>query len=127
MPLGALCRAMEPPADAATLDAAAELRHRDRLTVALVVSQQHAFPDNWIYIHDPGVEVGRVQNFGSWSPYMVKDARTCLGLEFWVNEGDEMWTKPDADLIEQGKRELKHLGLVSDPSRIEAGYVVRVP
>ena len=71
-----------------------------------------AFPDNWIYIHDPDVEVGRIQNFGSWSPYLVKDGRTCLGLEFFVNEGDEMWTKSDADLIEQGKRELEQLGLV---------------
>jgi UDP-galactopyranose mutase len=56
----------------------------------------------------------------------VKDGRTCLGLEFFVQEGDQMWTKSDEDLVEQGKRELEHLGLV-DPSVVEAGYVVRMP
>ena len=127
MPLGALCQAMEPPADTATLDAAAELRHRDHLTVALVVNQQHSFPDNWIYVHDPGVEVGRVQNYGSWSPYMVKDGKTCLGLEFFVNEGDAMWTKPDEQLIQQGIRELVHLDLIDNASAVETGYVVRMP
>ena len=99
-----------------TEEAAAELRYRDHLTVALVVPQKHSFSDNWIYVHDPDVEVGRVQNYGSWSPFMVKDGRTCLGLEYFVNEGDGMWTKPDADLIEQGTRELFALGLIDDPS-----------
>jgi protoporphyrinogen oxidase len=127
MPMGALCAAMRPAADAATLDAAADLRYRDHLTVALVVPQEYSFTDNWIYIHDPEVEVGRVQNFGSWSPFMVKDGRTCLGLEYFVNEGDSMWTKPDEDLIEQGKREMHRLGLIADPGRVEAGYVVRMP
>ena len=83
--------------------------------------QEFSFTDNWIYIHDPEVEVGRVQNFGSWSPFMVKDGRTCLGLEYFVNEGDDMWTKSDADLIEQGKRELHTLGLIADPEQVEAG------
>ena len=96
------------------------------MTVALVVPEEYCFPDNWIYIHDPDVEVGRIQNFGSWSPYLVKDGRTCLGLEFFVHEGDEMWTKSDDDLVEQAKRELQHLGLV-DASKVEAGYVVRMP
>ena len=94
--------------------AAESLRYRDFMTVALVVPEEYGFPDTWIYIHDPDVEVGRIQNFASWSPYLVKDGRTCLGLEFFVQEGDEMWTKSDADLVEQGKRELQHLGLV-DP------------
>jgi len=70
--------------------------------------------------------VGRIQNFGSWSPYMVKEGRTCLGLEFFVFEGDETWTRSDEDLIEQGKRELGVLNLV-DPTKVEAGYVVRMP
>jgi protoporphyrinogen oxidase len=127
MPIGALCRAMDPPVDGLTGEAAVELRYRDHLTVALVVSQADAFPDNWIYVHDPEVQVGRVQNYGSWSPFMVKEGRSCLGLEFFVNEGDEMWTKPDDELIEQGIRELCHLGLVSDASSVETGYVVRMP
>jgi protoporphyrinogen oxidase len=127
MPLGALCRAMDPPADLAAQEASAELHHRDHLTVALVVTQKHSFSDNWIYVHDPDVEVGRVQNYGSWSPFMVKEGRTCLGLEFFVNEGDEMWTKSDADLIAQGTRELCHLKLIDDPSAVQSGYVVRMP
>ncbi|MDQ1509210.1 MAG: hypothetical protein QOG50_1054, partial [Actinomycetota bacterium] len=127
MPIGVLCRAMHPPVDEATAEAAVELRHRDHLTVALVIAQAHAFTDNWIYVHDPEVEVGRVQNYGSWSPFMVKEGRSCLGLEYFVNEGDEMWTKSDAELIEQGKRELSKLGLISDASKVETGYVVRMP
>jgi protoporphyrinogen oxidase len=126
MPISQLLNAMEPPADAAAVRAANDLRYRDFLTVALVVPEQFSFPDNWIYVHSKDVQVGRIQNFGSWSPYMVKEGRTCLGLEFFVFEGDETWNKPDAELIEQGKRELGILGLV-DPSRVEAGYVVRMP
>jgi hypothetical protein len=77
-------------------------------------------------VHAKNVQVGRIQNFGAWSPYMVKEGRTCLGLEYFVFEGDETWNKPDAQLIEQGKRELGLLGLV-DPARVETGYVVRMP
>jgi protoporphyrinogen oxidase len=124
--MGALLQAIDPPPPPEVLQAAAGLTHRDFITVALVLPQEYSFPDNWIYIHDPGVGVGRIQNFGSWSPYLVKEGRTCLGLEFFVNEGDAMWTKPDEDLIEQAKRELEHLGL-GDASRVEAGYVVRMP
>ena len=126
MPISALLEAMDPPVPSEVLKAADGLRYRDFMTVALVVPEEFGFPDNWIYIHDPDVKVGRIQNFGSWSPYLVKDGRTCLGLEFFVHEGDEMWTKSDDDLVEQGKRELQQLGLV-DPSKVEAGYVVRTP
>src|SRR5262249_6700011 len=89
--------------------------------------EERGFPDNWIYINDASVAVGRIQNFGRWSPYLVKDGRTCLGLEYFVNEGDDMWTKADPDLIEQGKRELCEIGLLDDPSQVETGYVVRMP
>ena len=68
------------------------LTFRDFLSVALVIPSEHAFPDNWIYIHEPDVKVGRVQNYGSWSPYLVKEGKTCLGLEYFVNIGDELWT-----------------------------------
>ncbi len=127
MPMSALLVAMDPAADPETMRAARDLRYRDFMTVALVVPQQFSFSDNWIYIHDPGVAVGRVQNFGSWSPYLVKEGRTCLGLEYFVNEGDEMWGKADDELIAQGTREMVQLGLVDDASRVEAGYVVRMP
>jgi len=126
MPLSQLVMAMQPPASEPAAKAASDLRYRDFLTVALVVPEQYSFPDNWIYVHSKDVQVGRIQNFGSWSPYMVKEGRTCLGLEFFVFEGDETWNKPDAELIEQGKRELGILNLV-DPSKVEAGYVVRMP
>jgi protoporphyrinogen oxidase len=126
MPISALLRAMDPPVPADVQAAADDLKYRDFMTVALVVPKEYSFPDNWIYIHDPEVEVGRIQNFGSWSPYLVKDGRTCLGLEFFVQEGDEMWTKSDVDLIEQGKRELEFLGL-AESDKIEAGYVFRMP
>jgi protoporphyrinogen oxidase len=125
-PMNALVKMFDPPAPEEVLAAGADLHYRDFLTVALVVPESKGFPDNWIYIHAKEVKVGRIQNFGSWSPYMVKEGRTCLGLEYFVFEGDELWTARDEDLIERGKRELEILGLV-DPSDIEAGYVVRVP
>ena len=126
MPISQLLKAMDPPASGSAFKAADDLRYRDFLTVALVVPERYSFPDNWIYVHSRDVQVGRIQNFGSWSPYLVKEGRTCLGLEFFVFEGDETWTKPDEELIEQGKRELAILDLV-DPSKVEAGYVVRMP
>jgi len=126
MPLRELVEAIDPPPPPEVLAAARGLSYRDFITIALVVPQEYSFPDNWIYIHDPGVKVGRIQNFGSWSPYLVKEGRTCLGLELFVNEGDDTWTKSDAELVEQGKRELQQLGL-ADSSKVEAGYVVRMP
>ena len=126
MPISQLLKAMDPPAAEPATLAAQDLRYRDFVTVALVVPLEYSFPDNWIYVHSKEVQVGRIQNFGSWSPHMVKEGRTCLGLEFFVFEGDETWNKSDADLIAQGKRELAILGLV-DPSKVEAGYVVRMP
>jgi UDP-galactopyranose mutase len=96
------------------------------LTVALVIPEAKGFPDNWIYIHATDVKVGRIQNFGSWSPFMVKEGRTCLGLEYFVFEGDELWESSDEDLVALARRELALLGLV-DQADVEAGYVVRIP
>jgi protoporphyrinogen oxidase len=126
MPLSSLVNVIDPPAPAEVRAAAADLSYRDFLTVALVVPTEAGFPDNWIYIHDPGVQVGRIQNFGSWSPHMVKEGWTCLGLEYFVFEGDEMWTKSDEALVAQAKDELGRLALV-DPRDVAAGYVVRMP
>ena len=100
--------------------------YRDFLTVALVVPESAGFPDNWIYIHGPEVKVGRIQNFGSWSPYLIKEGRTCLGLEYFVFEGDELWTMADDDLVALGSQELERLGLL-DADKVETGYVVRCP
>jgi protoporphyrinogen oxidase len=126
MPYSALVRAMDPPAPAEILSAADDLHYRDFLTVALVVPEKAGFPDNWIYVHYPGVKVGRIQNFGSWSPYMVKEGRTCLGLEYFVFEGDDVWEMDDESLIALGTDELSRLGLV-DSSQVERGFVVRMP
>ncbi|MEV0730094.1 NAD(P)/FAD-dependent oxidoreductase [Polymorphospora sp. NPDC050346] len=126
MPISELVRAMDPPAPPEVLAAAEALRYRDFLTVALVVPQEFSFPDNWIYIHAPEVKVGRIQNFGSWSPYLVQDGRTCLGLEYFLTLGDELWNSSDEDLIRLGTTELEKLGLVR-PGAVESGYVVRMP
>lgn len=126
MPFTKLIKAMDPAPSPEVLAAAEGTSYRDFLSVALVVPEEFAFPDNWIYIHSPEVIVGRIQNYGSWSPFMVKEGRTCLGLEYFVFEGDEMWNKSDDDLIEQAKREIAFLGLV-DPAKVELGHVVRVP
>jgi protoporphyrinogen oxidase len=126
MPIGELVVSMSPPAAVTAVTAAKRLRHRDFLTVALVVPASAGFPDNWIYVHEPHVRLGRVQNFGSWSPYMVKDGYTCLGLEYFVNVGDDLWTMADDDLIALATREIETLGLVT-PGAVSAGYVVRMP
>jgi protoporphyrinogen oxidase len=126
MPITALVEAMDPPVPAAVRRAAAGLPYRDFLTVALVVPEATGFPDNWIYVHGPEVRVGRIQNFGSWSPELVKDGRTCLGLEYFVFEGDDLWTSSDEDLIALAARELEDLGL-ADAAVVETGYVVRAP
>ncbi|MDA8342458.1 MAG: NAD(P)/FAD-dependent oxidoreductase [Actinomycetota bacterium] len=126
MPLSALVRAFDPPPPAEVRQAAASLGYRDFLTVALVVPEERGFPDNWIYIHAPDVRVGRIQNFGSWSPYLVKGGRTCLGMEYFVFEGDDVWTASDDDLVAMATRELAAIGL-AEPGDVEAGYVVRMP
>ena len=126
MPITHLLKAMDPPIPAHVLAAADALPYRDFLTVALVVPESAAFPDNWIYVHGADVKVGRIQNFGSWSPYLVKDGRACLGLEYFVFEGDELWTMADEDLVALGSHELEKLSLL-DASKVDAGYVVRCP
>lgn len=112
------------PLPATTLEAS-KLRYRDFLTVALMIDSEDLFPDNWIYIHDSKVKVGRVQNFRSWSPEMVPDSKVaCVGLEYFCFEGDGLWSAPDAELVELAKREMEILGLV-DPAKVIGGAVVR--
>ncbi len=126
MPMRELVNAIDPPPPPEVVAAADDLHYRDYLTVALVVPEARSFPDNWIYIHATDVEVGRIQNYGSWSPYLVKDGYTCLGMEYFVFEGDAMWNRPDDELIALGTKELVSLGLAA-AGDVERGYVVRVP
>jgi protoporphyrinogen oxidase len=103
---------------------ARELRYRDFLTVALMTSKSDVFADNWIYIHDPSVKVGRVQNFGSWSPEMAPVGMTCLGLEYFCFEGDGLWTMSDEELIALATREVAKVGLISAADVVD-GCVLR--
>jgi protoporphyrinogen oxidase len=127
MPVTELIKRLDPPAPPEVLAAAHHLKYRDFLTVVLIVNRPHVFEDNWIYIHDPQVKVGRIQNFKNWSPDMVPDpAKTSLGLEYFCTEGDAVWLTPDDELIEQGKREVERISLAR-AADIEDGCVVRVP
>lgn len=125
MPITHLLEAMNPPVPDRIYKAATDLRYRDYLIVALVLPEHQVdFDDNWIYIHEPAVRTMRIQNFGSWSPYMVKPGFNTLGLEYTVWEGDDEWSAPDDDLIERAKHELEELGL-AQAGQITEGYVVR--
>jgi protoporphyrinogen oxidase len=127
MPLTDFIKRLHPPPPADVLGAAERLHYRDFLTVVLILNRPQVFPDNWIYVHDPGVKVGRIQNFRNWSPDMVPDpAKTSLGLEYFCTEGDPLWTTPDSELIERGKREIERINLAR-AADVEDGCVVRVP
>ncbi|PPD00697.1 MAG: FAD-dependent oxidoreductase [Hyphomicrobium sp.] len=107
------------------VEAADKLRYRDFITVAVVVDKPDLFPDNWIYIHEPSVKVGRIQNFRSWSPEMVPNEKlACLGLEYFCFEGDGLWASSDEDLIALARSELAIIGLASEENCID-GCVVR--
>jgi hypothetical protein len=127
MPIRTLIRCLDPAPPREVIEAAENLRYRDFLTVALIIDRDDLFPDNWIYIHSDDVKVGRIQNFKNWSPEMVPDpARTALGLEYFVQENDDVWSMDDADLVEMGRREIAALNLASEEDVID-GAVVRMP
>jgi protoporphyrinogen oxidase len=127
MPLREAIQKFKPEAPPEVLHAANDLKYRDFLTVALIIKGTPLFPDTWIYIHDPEVRVGRIQNFNNWSPFMVPDPnKTCLGLEYFCFEGDRLWTMPDNALIDLARKELEILGLAYEKD-VEEGTVVRMP
>jgi protoporphyrinogen oxidase len=127
LPLRATVGIADPTAPEPVREAAQGLRYRDFLTVALVLDGDDVFPDNWIYIHEPGVHVGRIQNYRSWSPWMVPDPDTaCVGLEYFCFEGDDLWTMSDDDLVALATKELEQLNL-APAGKVRRGYVVRVP
>ncbi len=126
MPVRELIGALRPRVP--ELDAvAAHFQYRDFLTVALMIRQPNPFPDNWIYVHDREVHVGRIQNFNNWSPQMSPDRDvTCLGLEYFCNEGDPIWSRSDEELKQLAIEEIGRLGL-ADPALVEDAAVVRAP
>ena len=126
MPLSDLVLSLDPLPPREVVGAAARLRYRELCLVALIIDDDMPFPDNWIYLHDPGTRAGRVQNFGAWSESMVRPGTTCLGVEYFCFEGDEVWELPDAEAVELAKNELARIGLV-DPARVVDGVKVRVP
>jgi protoporphyrinogen oxidase len=124
MPVRSLVRGL-PDTPPVVREAADRLKYRDFITVALVIDRRDVFPDNWIYIHDADVRVGRVQNFKNWSPEMVPDDRyTCLGLEYFCSEGDDLWGMSDASLVETARREIVQIGLARADEIVD-GTVVR--
>jgi protoporphyrinogen oxidase len=127
MPLRTLVKSLGTASPARVQRAARSLGYRDFLTVALVVNRRDVFPDTWIYIHDPRVKIGRIQNFKNWSPDMVPDAaQTCLGLEYFCTAGDAVWSMADEDLVKFATEELQSIGLV-DSAEVIDGTVVRAP
>jgi protoporphyrinogen oxidase len=126
-PVRQLGRLVTPPLAPAALEASKGLKYRDFLTVALIYRHADSFDDNWIYIHEPHVKVGRIQNFKSWSPEMLPDLTTsCYGLEYFCFEGDTLWDSSDEALIALAKREMETLGLAKAKDYID-GTVVRQP
>lgn len=121
-----LIRALEPAPPEYLRAAADDFHYRDFLTVALIVKGRDLFPDNWIYVHEPEVQVGRIQNYSNWSPEMTPDPdSTCLGMEYFCFEGDRLWNAPDGELLALARREIARLGL-ADPERVTDGAVVRM-
>jgi protoporphyrinogen oxidase len=127
MPITHLVRRLDPPAPPEVRAAAEGLSYRDFLIVALVVDREEMFPDNWIYIHSPEVQVGRIQNFKNWSPHMVPDpTTTCVGMEYFCTKGDGLWTMDRETLIDLATRELAATGLANTADVID-GTVIRQP
>ena len=127
MPLLNLIRALSPPPPEKVMAAADSLHYRDFLTVALIIDAADLFPDNWIYVHDDKVRVGRIQNYKNWSSAMVPDQmKTCLGMEYFCTAGDDLWRMEDRELVILATRELAAIGLAKE-DLISDGVVVRMP
>jgi protoporphyrinogen oxidase len=126
MPIKDLIASLDPPVPTRVLEASRNLRYRDFLTVGLIVNKPNVFSDNWIYIHSPNVKVGRIQNFKNWSLDMVPDqSKSSLGLEYFVQKDDEIWSAEDGHLIELAKNECAELGLVNQTD-VTDGVVIRM-
>ncbi|MGC9320410.1 MAG: NAD(P)/FAD-dependent oxidoreductase [Armatimonadota bacterium] len=126
MPLGELIAAMQPQAPEGVREAAARLRHRAFITAALILDQPDPFPDQWIYIHEPDVRVGRVQNYRNWSPDMVPDeGRCCVGAEYFTWTHEPLWSETDEAIIDLARAELDRLRLANAAAVVD-GRVMRM-
>lgn len=127
MPLRSLILNLDPPAPPDVQASARSLNYRDFLVVVLIIEAADLFPDNWIYIHDPQVRVGRIQNFRNWSPHLIPEgcSLTSLGLEYFCTEGDDLWQEDDIHLLRRGEQELRQIGLLRE-QRVVDGTVMRV-
>jgi len=139
MPVSELIRALGDAVPASVARVGAGLEYRDFITIGLLLrrlqktpgaipgSAINLVPDNWIYIQDRGVQVGRLQFFNNWSPYLVADPHTVwIGMEYFCREGDGLWSRTDSDLLELGCAELEKLGLAYRADLLD-GLVLRVP
>ena len=126
LPLSELALSLDPPPPPEVVAAAKRLRYRELCLVALVIDEHEPFPDNWIYLHDPETRAGRVQNFGAWSESMVVPGTTCLGVEYFCFEGDDIWEMSDEDAVQLATDELARIGLI-DPATVVDGVKIRVP
>jgi len=125
IPVSELVRIFEPAVPDKILEAGSKLMYRGFIMVGIIINKHDLFPDQWVYIHSPDVQVGRIQNFKNWSDSMVPDpGMTAIGMEYFCSEGDEIWTMSDSRLLELASRELEQLGLASK-SEIEDGVVLR--
>lgn len=126
MPVTALMNCLDPLPPESVLKASKGLKYRDFIIIPLIINQKHLFPDNWIYIHSPEFQVGRIQNFKNWSPAMIPDPnKTCLGMEYFCSVGDSLWSKSDQELIQLAREEIVKLGLVDSLDKIEDATVIR--
>ncbi len=122
-----LLHAFDPPPPPDVMEAADRLSYRDFLIVTVVLKAKDLFPDNWIYVHSPEVKVGRIQNFRAWSKEMVPDPETAsIGMEYFCQEGDGLWTMDHAALRDLATRELEQLGLATADQVVDS-TVIRQP
>ncbi|OUL23367.1 FAD-dependent oxidoreductase [Nostoc sp. 106C] len=125
MPVTILVNHLDPPAPDDVIQAAKSLNYRNFIIVSLIIDAKDLFPDNWIYVHSSEVKVGRIQNFKNWSAAMVPDAnKTCLGMEYFCSDGDDIWTMSDSELLDLATSEVARLG-IANANIVEDGVVLR--
>src|ERR1041385_2032546 len=117
MPLTGLVMQLDAPP--AIINACRQLQFRNTVLVYLEVLARSPFPDNWIYVHSPGLRVGRVTNFRNWSPQLCDGTpNAILALEYWCNQGDDFWQADDGKLVDLARKEIVDSGLVDDQDKL---------